>query len=474
MTVKELEDALGMSRANIRYYEREGLLAPARLENGYRDYTGEDRTALEKIKLLRRLGLSVEDIRAVQMGQRELAAALRQREGALDWEAADLEAARTLCRRLEEEGVRYEAMDAGRYLEEMDRMSREGTRFPDLKQDALPTVGRPWCRLFARSLDMGLCGLLVSVVFFPLLRVPVHVANTLMIKLVTAYLGWGVLFALEPLLLSTWGYTPGKWLFGLKVRAADGRKLSFPAAFERLCGVFRAGEGYGIPFYNLYRNWKSYKACTDGEPLAWEEVLSYTSVGNRTALGGISYVAGQGVLLLLTALMIIVSSMPRTGMPLTAEGFVRGYHDVALAYDMEGAYRLSESGAWEQIGGVYSLNRKPEPVEFLLEDGVLTGLRLESHSFDFMSDGVDGRGVTAALTLLGSRKEVGVLNWLAVLREMPEEIYAGRENWSVEYYGVRMTNEVSYSGYEQIDSYLIPVDGEAQTYHRVLTLTLET
>ena len=39
MTIKELETRTGISRANIRYYEREGLLSPRRLDNGYRDYT---------------------------------------------------------------------------------------------------------------------------------------------------------------------------------------------------------------------------------------------------------------------------------------------------------------------------------------------------------------------------------------------------------------------------------------------------
>ena len=37
MTIKELENRTGMTRANIRFYEGEGLLSPRRLENGYRD-----------------------------------------------------------------------------------------------------------------------------------------------------------------------------------------------------------------------------------------------------------------------------------------------------------------------------------------------------------------------------------------------------------------------------------------------------
>ena len=47
MTIKELEERTGMARANIRFYESEGLLSPARQENGYRDYSEEDVKTLE-------------------------------------------------------------------------------------------------------------------------------------------------------------------------------------------------------------------------------------------------------------------------------------------------------------------------------------------------------------------------------------------------------------------------------------------
>ena len=64
MTSKEMEARSGVPRANIRYYEAEGLLAPARSGNGYRDYSEEDLRTLEKIKLLRRLGVTIEALRA--------------------------------------------------------------------------------------------------------------------------------------------------------------------------------------------------------------------------------------------------------------------------------------------------------------------------------------------------------------------------------------------------------------------------
>jgi DNA-binding transcriptional MerR regulator len=42
MTSKEMELRSGVPRANIRYYEAEGLLSPRRAKNGYREYSEKD------------------------------------------------------------------------------------------------------------------------------------------------------------------------------------------------------------------------------------------------------------------------------------------------------------------------------------------------------------------------------------------------------------------------------------------------
>ena len=62
MTIKEIEELSGMPRANIRFYEAEGLLRPDRDTNGYRNYSEEDLRILQKIRLLRALHVSLEDI----------------------------------------------------------------------------------------------------------------------------------------------------------------------------------------------------------------------------------------------------------------------------------------------------------------------------------------------------------------------------------------------------------------------------
>ena len=66
MTVKEVEQLTGMTRANIRYYEMEGLMVPKRNANGHREYSENDVEELNKIKLLRMLYISIEEIKEVK------------------------------------------------------------------------------------------------------------------------------------------------------------------------------------------------------------------------------------------------------------------------------------------------------------------------------------------------------------------------------------------------------------------------
>lgn len=58
MRITEIEELSGMSRANIRFYEREGLIAPKRMSNGYRGYSEADLKTLLRIKLLRSIHIS--------------------------------------------------------------------------------------------------------------------------------------------------------------------------------------------------------------------------------------------------------------------------------------------------------------------------------------------------------------------------------------------------------------------------------
>lgn len=63
MTIKEIEELTGVSKQNIRFYEKKGLLSPKRNENnGYRTYHENDVYRLKEILLYRKLGFTIDDI----------------------------------------------------------------------------------------------------------------------------------------------------------------------------------------------------------------------------------------------------------------------------------------------------------------------------------------------------------------------------------------------------------------------------
>lgn len=66
MLINEVETLLNLSKKSIRYYESEGLIKPERNKyNDYRTYTKEDVEKLKKIKFLRELDVSIEEIKKI-------------------------------------------------------------------------------------------------------------------------------------------------------------------------------------------------------------------------------------------------------------------------------------------------------------------------------------------------------------------------------------------------------------------------
>ena len=130
MKINEVETLVGVTRRNIRFYEKEGLLAPARNnQNGYRDYGAADVEALKKIKLLRKLGIPLDEVRRMQEGNGTVGDAMRRHLVCLEREQKDLEQSMLFCRRMKDEDVKLSDLDAEIWLKEMEQMEEQGTTF---------------------------------------------------------------------------------------------------------------------------------------------------------------------------------------------------------------------------------------------------------------------------------------------------------------------------------------------------------
>ena len=135
MKINEVEAQVGITKKNIRFYEAQGLLAPRRnSENGYREYGPEEVGTLRQIKLLRKLGLPLEEIRRMQAGGSTVGDGMRRHLVTLERERHSLEQSIELCRALKDREEPLDALDAGALLEEMEQMERSGTTFKNKQQ----------------------------------------------------------------------------------------------------------------------------------------------------------------------------------------------------------------------------------------------------------------------------------------------------------------------------------------------------
>lgn len=158
MTIKEAEELVGITRANIRFYEKEGLLAPGRGANNYREYSPADVERLKKIKVLRILGIPVAEIRDFMEGRDSLKELLNRRTEEIGRELETLERVQELCCEISSRKWEFDNMDADLLDMKLEEMKLKGDGF--MKKDRISRL----CK--ARDLAFLFCYVcILSIVF---------------------------------------------------------------------------------------------------------------------------------------------------------------------------------------------------------------------------------------------------------------------------------------------------------------------
>lgn len=112
MKIKEVENRVGMPRANIRYYEKEGLLsAPTRNENNYREYTDADVEQLQRIKILRLLGVTVADVKLLNEDAISMEEIMQKRLDELEKEVKEMQEVQKICETILEKNIQVSSLD---------------------------------------------------------------------------------------------------------------------------------------------------------------------------------------------------------------------------------------------------------------------------------------------------------------------------------------------------------------------------
>ena len=127
MNIKQASEQSGVSAPNIRFYEKEGLMTPARnRSNAYRDYTAGDVRTLKLIRMLRMLDVPLPTIKAVLRGEQPLQQALQAQQTVLEQQAAHLAAARCFCAELVRQRPQAETLDVDACLTRMEKPAGQG------------------------------------------------------------------------------------------------------------------------------------------------------------------------------------------------------------------------------------------------------------------------------------------------------------------------------------------------------------
>ena len=125
VSINQVEKITGVSKRNIRFYEKEGLLLPKRnQENGYRIYDEGDIWRIKVIKMLRMLDMPLEEIQRVLEGDRPLNQAIVEQQAELERKAKELQAAIHFCEQMKE--VELNNLDVDGCLSYMESENGEG------------------------------------------------------------------------------------------------------------------------------------------------------------------------------------------------------------------------------------------------------------------------------------------------------------------------------------------------------------
>ena len=359
-------------------------------------------------------------------------------------------------------------------------------------------------RWLARGLDTALYDTLINVAWLLLFRdqsfIRLQTQNVLTITLWSVAM-LALTLALEPLWLHFWGWTPGKWLFGLKLRDKNGEKLSIRQGWERSWLLTWEGYGWNIPFWSLWRLWKSRQDALEGWNGSWNGEMGCRYTKEERRFAGWAFVGARTALAAALVLTGLWSLLPPCRGELTAAEFAQNYDFYFRTLGMDGQYAyeptLDGEGRWKDAavvngsvvvhtqhgisvssdGQSYSLDDGEDIVweepEFTLEDGRVTAvtLRWEGCGAYVFSSGT--REGLALLAMTGAVDGLNLFNYdLNGWAAMGDRVFGQWGDVEVDHRGLHISQKMEYSGYYSDGTFLLTEEGEVPRCEKTVTISL--
>ncbi len=469
MTLKEIEIKTGMEQANIIFYESEGLISSMQLEAGERYYSEESLQILLRIKLLRSLHISLDEIKVLRYGNQMLAETLSNQIDILKSESRDVSYAIKVCETLANDQVTFDELEGQKYLDLMDqiRENPESVVF-EVNEDKLAQVFHPWRRYFARMLDIFIYTCIWSAVLIFLLHVSMVRRGSLW-DLFDTFVAVGMMLFIEPLLLNKFGTTLGKALFGLRIETSSGEKLSYKAGLDRTWHVIGAGMGYNIPIYSLVRLWKSYKLCQTETIQPWDRYCAY-SIKDTKWYRGLGYIVANMALIGVLIVMMVSQLLPPNRGDLTTSEFIENHNYYAHYFGIEfGNKFLGKNGEWVENAGDSTVtinlgNREMPQYVFTLENDAVKAVSFNvvMEEPDELLYSYDVHMLLASLAYAGAQDEMKLFSELQerIANQISDHTF---EDFHFTEAGIKFDCDVEYRGYMNTSSNVLILEDNASS-----------
>ena len=195
MKIKQVEELVGITRKNIRFYEDQWLLNVERAENGYREYHQEDVIRLQEIKLFRKMDISIEEMKLLFEKKKSLQICLEQHLKELEHRKEGLLKMQDMCERLILEHRSLESLNAEDCLEEIEQMEKEGAKFMNVNKTDVHKKKRTGAIIGAAVMTV-LMLVTIIIVFWANAQDPIPLGLLLLIAGIPAVIIAGTLIAL--------------------------------------------------------------------------------------------------------------------------------------------------------------------------------------------------------------------------------------------------------------------------------------
>jgi len=181
----------------------------------------------------------------------------------------------------------------------------DNTGAPASATEGLKNAG-PWSRYFARQIDFLVFGFIAWSALLTVFQGdgrPAFMGD----RAIDALLIVPLALFIEVPVYAAFGWTPGKWVFGITVRHTDGGRLDFGQVLRRNLMLWPFGFGFGLPIVNLYFLIRNYLVAKDGRRCRWDDVPKY--VVRQKPIGRLHFSSGIVLAVLLSFGLSVLSGI---------------------------------------------------------------------------------------------------------------------------------------------------------------------